>query len=148
MRQLKHAQSRDRKQKPKPSLNRMERISCEMRDSRRNVYKRQNTKAGKRYEQQANFPGAARAPYNLFAPGAALMFVAYGIPTDHQGNENGFGNGGRHSNYAAAPGFPSSSPSDSGALAISPPSSAIIDMAPSQASVWDLAEIGPHMSIK
>jgi len=51
-------------------------------------------------------------------------------------------------NQAAAPGLPSSSLADGGTLAISPPSSAIIDAAPSGASVWDLAEIGPHVSMK
>ena len=51
MRQVKHDQCRNRNEKPQPGLDRMEGVSREMRNGCRNVGERQNTKAGKGYEQ-------------------------------------------------------------------------------------------------
>ena len=51
MRQVKHDQRRNRNEKPQPSLDRMEGVSCEKRNGCRNVGERQNTKAGKGYEK-------------------------------------------------------------------------------------------------
>ena len=51
MRQVKHDQCRNRNEKTQPSLDRMEVVSREMRNGCRNIGERQNTKAGKGYEQ-------------------------------------------------------------------------------------------------
>jgi hypothetical protein len=50
MRQLKHAQSRNRKENSQPSWDGMESVRREMRNRRRHVDERQNTKTSKRYE--------------------------------------------------------------------------------------------------
>src|SRR5579864_8366652 len=69
----------------------MKGVSCEMRDSRRNVNERQNTKAGERYEQQRNFAEVSGAQHNFFAAGTARIFVTYEVPTDHQRHKHELG---------------------------------------------------------
>src|SRR6266567_5130449 len=86
--QVKHDQGRNRNEKPQPTLDRMEGVSRETRHRCRNVGERQNTKAGKGYEEQRRFPETSVTPLNLFAAGTACVFIANEIPTDRQHNKH------------------------------------------------------------
>ncbi len=88
MRQLKHAQSRNRKENSQPSRDGLKGVSCEMRKGGSHVDERQNTKAGKGYEQERSFPETSGVSYNLFAAGTACIFVAYEVPTDRKHNKH------------------------------------------------------------
>src|SRR6202035_1322078 len=90
MRQVKHAQSRNRKEKSQPSEQGMKAVSCETGYRCRYVDERHKSKPCERYEQQRNFHGAASAPYNLFAARTPRVLITYEVPADHQGNENDF----------------------------------------------------------
>ena len=57
MRQVKHAQSPNRKEKSQPSEHGMKAVSCELGYRCRYVDERHKSKSGKRYEQQRNFQG-------------------------------------------------------------------------------------------
>jgi len=86
--QVKHAQSRNRKEKSQPSERRMKFVSCESRDFRGYVGERNKSKSRKRYEQERSFQGAASAPHNPRTTRTPRVLVAY--PADHQRDENDF----------------------------------------------------------
>src|ERR1700741_78847 len=85
--QVKHAQSRNRKERPQPSQRGIKAVSCETRYSCRYVEERNKSKSRKRYKQKRGFQGAPRARHNPFAAGTPRVLVTYKIPADHQRNE-------------------------------------------------------------
>jgi hypothetical protein len=134
MRQSKHAQSRNRREKSQPTPRRVGR--CKLRNEERRYPRkneRQNTKAGRDMSSSAVFR-RPRASYNLFAAGMACIFVAYEVPTDRKHNKHDLCNSWCHFGFDRGAGFVSGSLRDGGTQ-ISAPSSPIIEMAPSAASV-------------
>src|SRR6516225_1711026 len=98
MRQVKHTQSRNRKERAQPSRPGIKAVICETRDSCRYVDERNKSKSRKRYEEERSFQGAASAPHNHRTAGTPRVLIAYEVPADHQYNENDFRNGGCHLN--------------------------------------------------
>src|SRR5215471_208713 len=90
VRQVKHAQRRNRKERPQPSQRGIKAVSRETRYSCRYVGERHKSKSRKGYEQERSFQGAASAPHNPLTAGTPRVFMAYEVPADHQCNENDF----------------------------------------------------------
>jgi hypothetical protein len=68
VRQVKHAQSRNRNEKSEPCKQRLETVSGETRNSRANVDERHKSESCERCKKQRSFQLAASAPYNPYTP--------------------------------------------------------------------------------
>jgi hypothetical protein len=82
VRQPKHNQRSNCKEKPQPSLGRLKCVSREMRDGGRHVKERHNTETGQRYQHQRSFTKTPTAPQDRCAVRLPRIFESDEIPTD------------------------------------------------------------------